>query len=291
MSTRQTTDDVRIESIRIGPDDPRYLAAVDKRFNRRFSARPDYVRLVSSTDQVVSAVEEGVREGRRLVVTSGGHCLEGFVSDPEVRVIIDVSPMKRVYYDPDRGAVAVEAGATVGETFRALFERWGIVIPLGEYPEIGMGGHVVGGAFGFLCRQLGLAADYLYAVEVVTVDEDGRASSVVATREASDPHRDLWWAHTGGGGGNFGIVTRYWFHRRAHPATVPPRCCPARLSRSRPSGRNGTGATSTNRRSCDSSGITGSGASETVTPIPRTPRSGASSRSIVSSSGRSSSAV
>ena len=101
MSTRRTADDTRIESDRIGPDDPRYLAVVDKRFNKRFSARPDYVRLVSSTDQVVSAVEEAVREGRRLVVTSGGHCLEGFVSDPEVRVIIDVSPMKRVYYDAE----------------------------------------------------------------------------------------------------------------------------------------------------------------------------------------------
>jgi FAD/FMN-containing dehydrogenase len=141
MSTRQTTDDMRIESIRIGPDDPRYLAVIDRRFNKRFSASPDYVRLVGSTDQVVSAVEEAVREGRRLVVTSGGHCLEGFVSDPEVRVIIDVSPMKRVYYDAKRGAVAVEAGATVGETFRALLETWGVVIPLGEYPEIGMGGH------------------------------------------------------------------------------------------------------------------------------------------------------
>ena len=211
MSTRQTTDDTRIESIRIGPGDPRYLAVVDKRFNKRFRASPDYVRLVGSTDQVVSAVEEALMQGRRLAVTSGGHCLEGFVSDAGVRVIIDVSPMKRVYYDAERGAVAVEAGATVGETFRALFETWAVVIPLGEYPEIGMGGHVSGGAFGFLCRQLGLAADYLYAVEVVTVDEGGRASGVVATRETSDPHRDLWWAHTGGGGGNFGVVTRYWF--------------------------------------------------------------------------------
>src|SRR3989442_7071505 len=226
MSTRQTTDDTRIESLRIGPDDPRYRAVVDKRFNKRFSASPDYVRLVSSTDQVVSAVEEAVREGRRLAVTSGGHCLEGFVSDPEVRVIIDVSPMKRMYYDPERGAVAVEAGATVGETFRALFERWGVVIPLGEYPEIGMGGHVVGGAFGFLCRQLGLAADYLYAVEVVTVDEGRRASSVVATRETSDPHRDLWWGHTGGGGGNFGVVTRYWFRSPGASGDDPARLLP-----------------------------------------------------------------
>ncbi len=227
MSTRRATGDTRVASIRIGPDDPRYHAVVDKRFNKRFSASPDYVRLAGSTDQVVSAVEEAVREGRRLAVTSGGHCLEGFVADPEVRVIIDVSPMKRVYYDAERGALAVEAGATVGETFRVLFETWGTVIPLGEYPEIGMGGHVVGGAFGFLCRQLGLAADYLYAVEVVTVDQDGRASSVVATREPSDPHRDLWWAHTGGGGGNFGVVTRYWFRSpRAsgeNPAGLLPR--------------------------------------------------------------------
>jgi aclacinomycin oxidase len=107
--------------------------------------------------------------------------------------------------------VAVECGATVGETYRALYDAWGVVLPLGEYPGIGMGGHVVGGAFGFLCRQLGLAADYLDAVEVVTVNESGRASTVVATRDPSDAYHDLWWAHTGGGGGNFGIVTRYWF--------------------------------------------------------------------------------
>jgi hypothetical protein len=227
VTSQQATGDTRMESIKIGPDDPRYRAVVEKQFNKRFRASPDYVQLATSTDQVVSAVEDTIREGRRLVVTSGGHCLERFVSDPEVRVIIDVSPMKRVYYDGAMRALAVEAGATVGETFRELFDRWGVVIPLGEYPEIGMGGHVVGGAFGFLCRQLGLAADYLYAVEVVTVDASGHASNVVATRETSDPNRDLWWAHTGGGGGNFGIVTRYWFRSPGasgdDPATLLPR--------------------------------------------------------------------
>ena len=158
--TENPSEGTLSESIRIGPNDPRYHAVVDKRFNKRFGARPDYVRLVSSTDQVVSAVEEEVEEGRRLVVTSGGHCLEGFVSDPEVRVIIDTSPMKRVYYDAGRRTVAVE---------------------------------------------------------VVTVDEAGRASSVVATRERSDPHRDLWWAYTGGGGGNFGAyVGACRWQRRRH---------------------------------------------------------------------------
>ncbi len=88
MSTRQETDDGRIP-----PDDPRYLAVIEKRFNKRFKASPDYVCLVRSTGEVVSAVDEAAREERRLVVTSGGHCLEGFVSDAEVRVIVDVSAM------------------------------------------------------------------------------------------------------------------------------------------------------------------------------------------------------
>ena len=198
-------------SNRIGPDDPRYRAVVDKRFNKRFSARPDYVRLVSSTDQVVSAVQDAVDEKKRLVVTSGGHCLEGFVSDPDVRVIVDISPMSRIYYDRQMRAIAVEAGATVGDTHRVLYDRWKTVIPLGEYPGIGTGGHVAGGAFGFLCRVLGLAADYLYAVEVVTVDADGAAKAVIATCEADHPNRDLWWALTGAGAGNFGVITRQWF--------------------------------------------------------------------------------
>jgi FAD/FMN-containing dehydrogenase len=211
VSNEPTIHSTTPPAIRIGADDARYLAVVDKQFNKRFRARPDHVRVVHSTAQATSAVQDAVSERRRVVVTSGGHCLEGFVSDPDVRVLIDISPMKRIHYDADRSAIAVEAGATVGETFKALFENWGTLIPLGEHPAIGLGGHVVGGAFGFLCREFGLAADYLYAVEVVTVDERGRANSVIATRETADPNRELWWAHTGGGGGNFGIVTRYWF--------------------------------------------------------------------------------
>jgi hypothetical protein len=215
-----------ISSSKIRPDDPRYRTVVDKRFNKRFSARPDYVRLVTNTEQVIEALNDAVSEGRRVVVTSGGHCLEGFVADPDVRAIIDVSPMKRIYYDASMRAVAIEAGATVGEAFRALADNWGVLVPLGEYPAIGIGGHVVGGAFGFLCREHGLAADYLHAVEVVTVDSTGRASAVVATRESSDPNRELWWAHTGGGGGNFGIVTRYWFRTLGATGDDPTRLLP-----------------------------------------------------------------
>jgi aclacinomycin oxidase len=211
---------------KVGPDDPRYLAVVGKQFNKRFRARPDYVRLARSTQDVVTAVADAVREQRRLVVTSGGHCLEGFVSDPAVRAVIDVSSMKAIYHDAARRAIAVEGGATVGETFKALADNWGVVVPLGESPAVGMGGHVLGGAFGFLCRQLGLAADYLFGVEVVVVEADGEVRVVTATRDDTGELRDLWWAHTGGGGGNFGIVTRYWFRDEAADGDEPSHLLP-----------------------------------------------------------------
>jgi hypothetical protein len=196
---------------KVGPHDPRYGDLVRRGFNKRFAGKADYVRLVGSTEQVVDAVQDAVRAKLRVAVRSGGHCLEGFVADPAVRVVIDTSRMTGVSYDPVMGAFAVEAGTTLGEAYRKLFQGWGVTIPAGESPDIGIGGHVLGGAFGFLCRQHGLAADHLYGVEVVVVDQSGTARSVVATREPSDPNRDLWWAHTGGGGGNFGVVTRYWF--------------------------------------------------------------------------------
>jgi len=134
--------------------------------------------------------------------------------------------MTGVYHDPRFDAFAVEAGATMGQVYRQLFLGWGVTIPAGWHP-VGAGGHVLGGGYGYLSRQHGLAVDHLYAVEVVVVDRGGTARRVIATREPDDPNRDLWWAHTGGGGGNFGVVTRYWFRTPGAPRHDPNRLLPA----------------------------------------------------------------
>ncbi len=105
----------RAAADKIGPHDLRYAELLRRGFNKRFAGKPDYVRLVGSTDQVVDAVQDAVRDKLRVAVRSGGHCLEGFVADPAVRVVIDTSLMTGVYYDPQMAAFAVEAGATVGE--------------------------------------------------------------------------------------------------------------------------------------------------------------------------------
>jgi len=75
-----------------------------------------------------------------------------------------------------------------------------------------MGGHVPGGGFGPLSRLYGQLSDHLYAVETVVVDENGKAKAVTATREEDDPHRDLWWAHTG---------WRWWEFRCGNEILVP----------------------------------------------------------------------
>lgn len=192
------------------PTDVQYPDLVHRGNNIRYVGTPDYVRVVGSTEQVVRAVQDAVDAGKRIAVRGGGHCLENFVDSPDIKAIIDLSGMTEVYFDPEHNAFAVEGGALLSEVYRRLFLGWGVTLPSGWCPSVGVGGHISVGGYGVLSRSFGLSVDHMAAVEVVVVGRDGRARAVVATRDPADPNFDLWWAHTGGGGGNFGVVTRYW---------------------------------------------------------------------------------
>lgn len=195
--------------------------------NQRWVGTPDSIHLITSTRQAVRVVQEAVDRHKRMSVRSSGHCFEDFVFNSEVRIVLDMSEMDDVYYDRERKAVVIEPGSTTLEAYETMYREWGVTVPAGFCYSVAMGGHVSGGAWGPLCRLHGLVVDHLYAVEVVVVDASGKARAVVATREKDDPHRDLWWAHTGGGGGNFGVVTRYWFRSPGatgrHPSELLPK--------------------------------------------------------------------
>ena len=115
--THDTDPRVRAGSDKIGPDDPRY-GDLASRGSRRFAGQPDYVRL-GSTAQVIDALQDAVREQRRVAVRSGGHCLESFVSDPAVQVVIDTLLMTNISYDLQMNAFAVEPGARLGRSTRS----------------------------------------------------------------------------------------------------------------------------------------------------------------------------
>jgi aclacinomycin oxidase len=205
--------------------DPRYDSLL-RGYNQRFAPSPDYVRVVSSPEQVVAAIEEAVAAGKRLVVRSGGHCSEDFTATPDVEVLVDLSEMDEVAYDESRRAFVVQSGATLGHVYRALFKGWGVTVPAGTCPDVGVGGHIAGGGYGTLSRTYGLVIDHLYAVEAATVTAAGQVRLITATREPDDPHRELWWAHTGGGGGSFGVVTRYWLRSPEADGGDPSRLLP-----------------------------------------------------------------
>jgi FAD/FMN-containing dehydrogenase len=212
--------------VTVQPGDARYDSYL-RGHNTRFTGRPDQVTIAGSADQVADALGRAVAAGRQVAVRSGGHCLENFTASSEVKEIIDLSQMSDVYFDESRKAFSVGPGSIVAPTQHTLFKGWGVTIPSAGCSEVGLGGHILGGGYNFYSRIHGVAVDHLYAVEVVVVGASGEPRTIVATREAGDPNGDLWWAHTGGGGGNFGVVTRYWLRTpgvdTADPGKLLPR--------------------------------------------------------------------
>ncbi|EGX57577.1 putative oxidoreductase [Streptomyces zinciresistens K42] len=208
------------DSVTVQPADSRYESFV-RAHNTRFSNRPDQVTVATSAAQVAEALGRAVAAGRQVAVRSGGHCLENFTTYAGVEELIDLSQMADVHYDERMRAFAVGPGAIVAPTQNTLFKGWGVTIPSAGCSEVGLGGHILGGGYNFYSRIHGVAVDHLHAVEVVVAGADGQPRTIVATRRRTDPHRDLWWAHTGGGGGNFGIVTRYWLRTPGVASTDP----------------------------------------------------------------------
>ncbi|MCX5213755.1 BBE domain-containing protein [Kitasatospora sp. NBC_00240] len=209
--------------LRVLPGDGRYQA-LSQGFNQRWTSEPRYIQLITADAEAVATVNGALRQGLRPTVRSGGHCYEDFVENTG-GAILDLSLRKGVGRGRDkygRTAYCVEAGASLWDVYTELFRKYDVAIPGGSCYSVGAGGHICGGGYGVLNRRDGLTVDHLVQVDVVTV-KDGRAEITSAHRddpEGSDTAH-LFWAHTGGGGGNFGVVLRYWFTEQL--PTPPPR--------------------------------------------------------------------
>ena len=206
----------------VPPGDPRYPSLVVG-FNQRFVGAPDAVHVVGDADEVLSAVQNAVSSGKRITVRGGGHCYEDFVYSNTGGVVIDLSAMNHVHVDggaPD--TAIIEGGCTLLNVYTQLFKKYNRTLPGGSCYSVGVGGHVCGGGYGLLSRLHGLTVDHLYGVEVVVVDQGGAARKVTVTRDSTAASEvDLYWAVRGGGGGNFGIITKYLFNIEELPQ--PPK--------------------------------------------------------------------
>jgi len=191
-------DSIRGRVLTPGDDGYRDGATVAKGTGRPLAV----VRPTDATD--VATTVAFARDGAfELSVRGGGHDSRG-MSTNDGGLVIDLRSIAAI--DVAGDLVTIGGGAVWGDVAAAL-EPHGLALSSGDTKTVGVGGLTLGGGVGWFVRLWGLAIDSLVSAEVVLAD--GR---VVTASDTSEP--DLFWALRGGGG-NFGVVTRFTF--RAHP--------------------------------------------------------------------------
>ena len=184
----------------ISPEDAAYDTVRAVFYGAR-SRRPALIVRVANATDVSHVVSLARVRGLELAVRSGGHSLAGH-STTDGGIMIDLSDMKRLEIDVAGRTAWAETGLTAGEYTAAAGDH-GLATGFGDTGSVGIGGITLGGGVGFLVRKHGLTIDDLLAAEIVTAD--GELLYV-----DSDTHPDLFWAIRGGGG-NFGVATRFKF--------------------------------------------------------------------------------
>jgi len=193
---REFSSKVRGQLIR--PDDDAYDEARAVFYGGMDRHPALIVRVADATD--VSRVVALAREsGLDLAVRSGGHSPAGH-STTDGGIILDLSEMKGLEIDLERRTAWAQTGLTAGE-YTAAAGAHGLATGFGDTGSVGIGGITLGGGVGYLVRKYGLTIDDLLAADVVSADGE-------LLRADAETHPDLFWAIRGGGG-NFGVATRF----------------------------------------------------------------------------------
>ncbi|HEY7702601.1 MAG TPA: FAD-binding oxidoreductase [Candidatus Limnocylindrales bacterium] len=190
----------------IRPEDDAYETAREVH-NATIDRRPMLIVQAVSAADVARTVLFARETGLELAVRGGAHSLAGYGTS-EGGIVLDLGQMKGLHIDPVRRLAWAQAGLRAGE-YTAAAARHGLATPFGDTGSVGLGGLTLGGGIGWLVRKYGLTIDALVSVEIVTAD--GR---IVIASASENP--DLFWA-VRGGGGNFGVVTRFQF--RLYPVS------------------------------------------------------------------------
>ncbi len=182
------------------PDDAGWTDATNT-WNGMVARTPALVVQPQTTADVSAAVGFARDNGLLLSVRGAGHNIAGTSIAPG-GITLDMSRMRSVSVEPDARLANVGPGCVLGDVDRATQEH-GLATVLGFVSETGVAGLTLGGGWGYLTRRFGWTVDNLAEVEIVTAD----GNALVANRTRNE---DLFWAIRGGGG-NFGVVTRFTF--------------------------------------------------------------------------------
>jgi FAD/FMN-containing dehydrogenase len=191
----------------VRPDDDEYdnmrqvfLGDVDR--------RPAAIVRVANVADVARVIEFARDTAMELAVRSGGHSNAG-ESTTDGGLVLDVRDLTAIDLDPVSRTVWAGAGLTALDLTMATAED-GLGVGFGDTGSVGISGITLGGGIGYMVRKHGLTIDSLLAAEIVTADGKHR-------RVDTDHDPDLFWAIRGGGG-NFGVATRFLY--RLHDVSM-----------------------------------------------------------------------
>ena len=166
-----------------------------------FDRRPALIVRVKDPTDISHVIALARERGLELAVRSGGHSVAGH-SSTDGGIVLDLSEMKEMELDVEGRTAWAQTGLTAGEYTTAAAAH-GLATGFGDTGSVGIGGITLGGGVGYLVRKHGLTVDDLISAEIVTADGE-------LLRVDAETHPDLFWAIRGGGG-NFGVATRFQF--------------------------------------------------------------------------------
>jgi len=177
-----------------------------KKLNFQWNTRLGYIQpmailLIRNATDVSNGVKCARELNIRIVPKSGGHSYEKYSFGDNSTIVIDLRRLDQIIVSEQSKTAEVGAGVLLARLYWEIWNHGKFGIPAGSCTTVGAGGLTLGGGYGFLSKRHGLTSDNVLEVEVV--DAAGKIEMVDA-----DSNPDMFWALLGGGGGNFGIVTK-----------------------------------------------------------------------------------
>jgi FAD/FMN-containing dehydrogenase len=191
----------------ISPADPGY-DAVRQVFSAAIDRHPAVIARPVNAAEVAAVIAAARESGLPLAIRSGGHSGPGF-GTTDGGIVLDVRDLNSLEIDIE-GRTAWAGSGLSASDYTQQVGAHGFATGFGDAGSVGLGGITLGGGIGYLSRKFGMTIDSLLAAEIVTA-----AGEILQVNAESHP--DLFWAIRGGGG-NFGVATRFQFRLHAVPA-------------------------------------------------------------------------
>lgn len=182
-------------------DSPEYAEA-SRSFNARFQKRPLLIVYCQVTEDVANAIRWAQRQRVPFRIRCGGHSYEAY-SVVDGGLVVDISELRQLAVNVQAGTAKIGAGYRLLPLYEALW-KYGVAIPGGTCPTVGVSGLTLGGGYGLLSRHYGMTCDSVIELEMVN-------ARGIVIRANERQHRELFWACRGAGDGSFGVVTSFTF--------------------------------------------------------------------------------